>query len=725
MVFRAFPSWSIFGLLIALAGCARTDPVETAIKNLNNPAAIVRRESADKLSLEHDPRAVEPLIVCLKDQDMEVRKAAARALGSLKDARAIEPLIVCLTADDTEFHTIVIASLGRLDGAQVGQRLLSHLQAKEAEYMKSAVIEALGAVHYAGAVEALIPYLVNKDDEISRQTLEALGQIGAPAVPPLIARLNDPDVDVRASAAEALGRIGDARAIEPLIARLKHPTPETAGNAVANANDEKAPAGDNEEQTDSQAEKDSQVRQKAADALGKSGPPAVEPLIACLNEVDPSVRSLAATALGQLHDSRAIKPLIACMVELAGKNTTDEENSNGVNLQDSVSNALANLGEPAIKALLPYLQDKDIHVRQDAADVLSDLHYVPPDNEGKIPFFILRRSWDELVKLGAPAVAPLLDSLKDEDADMRQGAAQALGQLNDKRAVKPLITCLQDESIEVKQNAARALGLLGDKRAVEPLIKVFNDEIGEVKKSAAEALGLLGDSQAIAPLLTGLTDEDSELRQTCAQALQKLNYKPAKVEDNVAYLIALKSWDEAAKLGPPAYEPLVACLSDMNTDVKESAIEALGHLGDKRAIEPLSKALPDWNLNAALVSALEQLGWKPTSDAEQVYTWIAKKNSEQLKKEWGKTRKVLLDDVGSNDHQKIENAVYSFMAIGDGKIIDDLVQILDDQGDKDIAETYLNCGNEKLAQAARDWASKNGYQTIPIPGGGHMQWGSW
>jgi hypothetical protein len=236
----------------------------------------------------------------------------------------------------------------------------------------------------------------------------------------------------------------------------------------------------------------------------------------------------------------------------------------------------------------------------------------------------------------------------------------------------------------------------------------------------------LGDTKAVAPLAAALTDEDAGLRQTCAQALDKLHYQPEKVEDNITYLIALQAWEKVAKMGAPAFAPLVACLSDQNRDVHESAIGALGDLGDKRAISPLSEALPDWNLNGSLVSALEKLGWKPTSDAEQIYAWIGKQDSAHLKQEWEKTRQVLLDDVSSSNHQKMENAVYSFMAIGDPKVVDDLVKALDEQGDKDMAETYLNSGNDKLEQAARDWASSNGYQTIMLPAGSTpMHWGSW
>jgi len=216
------------------------------------------------------------------------------------------------------------------------------------------------------------------------------------------------------------------------------------------------------------------------------------------------------------------------------------------------------------------------------------------------------------------------------------------------------------------------------------------------------------------------------LRQTCAQALDRLHYQPEKVEDKANYLIALQAWDKVAKLGAPAFEPLSACLSDQNMEVKQGAIGALGDLGDKRAIAPLRDALPDWNLNAGLVPALEKLGWKPASDADQIYDWIGKQDSSHLKQAWEKTSKVLLDDVSSGDQRKVQNAVYCFVALGEPKVVDDLVRILDDHGDKDMAETFLNCGNDKLEQAARDWASKNGFQTMMLPAGSsHQNWGSW
>ncbi len=59
--------------------------------------------------------------------------------------------------------------------------------------------------------------------------LEELGD--ARAVEPLLARLEDEEWSVRGSAAEALGRLGDARAVEGLLARLEDEEGYVRGSA--------------------------------------------------------------------------------------------------------------------------------------------------------------------------------------------------------------------------------------------------------------------------------------------------------------------------------------------------------------------------------------------------------------------------------------------------------------------------------------------------------------
>ena len=59
----------------------------------------------------------------------------------------------------------------------------------------------------------------------------ALGEIGEPAVQPLIQAVND-NPDIMAFLAKALGEIGDARAVEPLIQALKDERSEVRSSAA-------------------------------------------------------------------------------------------------------------------------------------------------------------------------------------------------------------------------------------------------------------------------------------------------------------------------------------------------------------------------------------------------------------------------------------------------------------------------------------------------------------
>jgi hypothetical protein len=127
----------------------------------------------------------------------------------------------------------------------------------------------------------LVAALKDPDPDLRERAAEVLGKIGdSRAVEPLVLALGDPFSSVRERAADALGKIG-TRAVEPLIAALK--------------------------------DADSNFRERAAGALGKIGTPAVGGLIAALKDPESDVRGRAAKVLGKIGDSRAVEPLIAAL----------------------------------------------------------------------------------------------------------------------------------------------------------------------------------------------------------------------------------------------------------------------------------------------------------------------------------------------------------------------------------------------------------------------------
>ncbi len=91
----------------------------------------------------------------------------------------------------------------------------------KSESVRKEAAQALGKLGDKRAVEPLIA-VVGNGDASGAYAVEALGEIGDPrAVEPLLALLAGDDSYARCRrAAEALGGIGDARAVEPLIAAL-------------------------------------------------------------------------------------------------------------------------------------------------------------------------------------------------------------------------------------------------------------------------------------------------------------------------------------------------------------------------------------------------------------------------------------------------------------------------------------------------------------------------
>jgi HEAT repeat protein len=158
---RSSERWRVASLL---AHCGEEAiPVAIALLEDTTEDTGVRTQAAGCLGAAGDARAVEPLIRSLSDDAHYVRASAASALGEIEDGRAVGPLVAALSDWKPKGNTRV------------------------------------GAADQAGW---------------------ALLKIGKPAVEPLLAALADakrPDRE-RAHAAWILGRIGDARAREPLNA---------------------------------------------------------------------------------------------------------------------------------------------------------------------------------------------------------------------------------------------------------------------------------------------------------------------------------------------------------------------------------------------------------------------------------------------------------------------------------------------------------------------------
>jgi HEAT repeat protein len=91
-------------------------------------------------------------------------------------------------------------------------------------------------------------------------------------------------------------------------------------------------------------------------------------------------------------------------------------------------------------------------------------------------------------------------------------------------AMQVLIDLLKDEDSNVRQEAAAALGNLGPlaKPAIPALSETLNDQDSTVRYRAVEALGRIGP-KAVGVIVEALTNDDPRVRSCAEEALKKID----------------------------------------------------------------------------------------------------------------------------------------------------------------------------------------------------------
>ena len=597
------------------------DNATTSVYGTVREAATAALERIDPVWRESEAaRAAVPALLRRLDDEYEVRKVAAEALAELRDVRAVAPLIDRLNDNDPVIRKVAAEALERIDPAW-----------RESEAVRM-------------AVPALLRRLEDGSYDIREAATEALeridlgwweSEVARAAAPALLRRLNDEDLFEQNAAAETLGKLGDVRAIAPLIEKLN--------------------------------DRSSTVRRAAAAALeridsswrgSEAARMAVPALLRRLSDDDESVRWVAAEALGELGDARAVAPLIDRL--------NDDDYVRGV-----ASVALSKLGDArAVAPLIDRLADCDPTVRLVAAEALG--------------------------KFGdAQAVAPLIDRLVDNvgmyGTTVREAATAALERIDPswreseaaRAAVPALLQRLNDDEYEIREVAAEALCELRDTRAVVPLIDRLKDNYHSIREVAAKALGALGDARAVAPLITALADGNSILGKAAMAALERID----------------PSWreSEAARAAVPT---LLQRLGDDNFGVRRGASMALGEFGDARAVAPLIDRLadPDSTVRWVAAASLERIDptWRGSDAARAAVPVLLRRLNdneddvreaamgalEQIDPSWRESEvaraavPALLRRLNDDDEYRVRGVVASLGDLGDTRAVAPLVGAL-------------------------------------------------
>jgi HEAT repeat protein len=424
-----------------------------------------------------------------------------------------------------------------------------------------------------------IEQLQSFDWNLRAQAAEALGRIGDEhAVEPLVTALKDDDSDVRQEAAEALDRFGwqpkdeseqrlyfvakkdwdkcvelDGETVAALIGVLRDKNPQVRRKAAEALGQIENPAL--KPLVATLRDDKSEVRNKASEALvAIGGLGVIQPLIAALEDKHFYTRETAAESLGKIGDECAVKPLVAALGDTYWK------------VRERAAEALGRIGDGyAIEPLFAMLKDEDSDVRQKAAEALDRFGWQPEDEDEQQLYFIAKKDWDRCVELNGTTVKALVNVLEDKNPQVRKKATETLVRIGGLRTVEPLIAALKHDNSDIRKEAAETLGKIGDSQAVKPLIAVLSDRNRSVREAAVEALVKIGSLHTIGPLVDALKDRDSDVREAAAEIL--------------------------GKTSNPALEPLIVALWDGNWEVREEAAKALGRLRDSRAVNSLIAVL--------------------------------------------------------------------------------------------------------------------------------------
>lgn len=210
-------------------------------------------------------------------------------------------------------------------------------------------------------------------------------------------------------------------------------------------------------------------------------------------------RAVAACEAGRNGDIAKIPALIALLADdtktellrcwTSGRWSPALETFKHPSPGEQAAIALASMGRHALLPLTRQLLSEDATVRRNAAWAIGELTNMPPgERDGAVP--------------------QLTTLLSDTDPWVRMAAARALGEVRNHSAVPTLIATLADADGRVRELAVWALSELKDGRAVAALCNVLlSDSRADVRRGAAEALGEIRSAEALPALKQALNDE--------------------------------------------------------------------------------------------------------------------------------------------------------------------------------------------------------------------------
>lgn len=516
------------------------------IKNLSNPKDSKRRQAAEALA-KSDVRAVYPLIKALRDSNAGVQDAAMRSLISIGGEATAYMVIPLLREDSFLRNTamIILKDIGR-DTVP----LLRHLLKDKDDDIRKFAIDLLIEINHCDYLEDLTVLLNNDPNaNVRASAAKALGIFAYKnAIPQLIKALSDEEW-VCFSALEALSLIKDESTIKPIAELLKNDSEtlrlaaiETLGKIGLKSSQKYL--SDHLSIT-SGYEKMATIKSLIQIGITPEASGVADVLIDMFINSEWDDRLIALKGLVDLKEHKAIPTIL----DIAG--SLDVSVPDEMDILEKVKDLLK--GFECAPSLFKIINDPTFKYR---AKTLA-IEIIESQNcKAAIPY--------------------LIKVFKQDLRDVRRASINTLKDMNDEGLDQFFTEALEDSDGHVRKFAAAALGKIGDKSVFEPLLRLLGKEIyADVKEEIIKALFALDTDRVV----SCLNDFDSYTREIACKYLRDINvlFRLAEDDDLNVRLSALSSLgmldDEKA------YLRLVDALKDENAAVRKTALLTLSQIG--------------------------------------------------------------------------------------------------------------------------------------------------
>ena len=534
---------------------------------------------------------LEAITALLHDEDADIRIFASDILGSVASAEVVAPLGQALLHDpEVNVRYQAAVSLGSLGSPEAATYLNKAL--KDDEWVQFSVIEALTKIRAESSITAMIAALDKSTALIGSTIVDALGEMGnVKAVPLLLKRLENSSSATRNKIVRATIKIFKGKSLSVL--------------------------GDQEME---------KMRSYIEDAISDEDPDVQDAAVqglACLKGDNSSrlIMELAATINPDRHTERLLF-MVETLIRIGYTDALAEAaNSDNLAQRGVALEALGRIEDPRVvpvlkkefwkshrdlqRTIIGFLasqsgcEEQDffldvINRHKDGIVLRSALaflgHNGTPEQVDELVLGLLSHPYNDVkeaamdacILLSTPKIQEHFSTIIDDgDPLNRLMAVHTLGQIDYVRYMPFIEKSLQDLEPIVRKAAVDAIGrvrpLSPDRLAL--LEGAMQDENREVRMTAVDILGTSSAPHIDAILIEGLNDPAPWVQVRCVNHL-------------------------GTRKSPEATEPLVRMLQNENSLVVLGAIGALHNIGGAIALEALTALLD--NQDPEIREAAEQ-----------------------------------------------------------------------------------------------------------------------